>query len=108
MAIALATVGVGYGSREASRSDTRASTTTTRVEAAIETCHQRIEASVISKALKDELKKSCAQDPGGDGMTAQAQMARREVCRKVVLKQTRAGPARRRGLAACAVNTRYP
>jgi hypothetical protein len=41
-------------------------------------------------------------------MTAQAQMARRAVCRNVVVKQTTPGPARQRGLAACAVNSRYP
>ena len=43
-----------------------------------------------------------------DGMTAQAQLARRAVCRKIVLKRTTPGPARQRGLAACAVNSRYP
>ena len=43
-----------------------------------------------------------------DGMTAQAQLARRAVCRKIVLKRTAPGPARQRGLAACAVNSRYP
>jgi hypothetical protein len=41
-------------------------------------------------------------------MTAQAQVARREACRKIVLKRTPPGPARQRGLAACAVNSRYP
>ncbi|MEP6978341.1 MAG: hypothetical protein ABI948_09840 [Thermoleophilia bacterium] len=43
-----------------------------------------------------------------DGMTAQAQKTRRAVCRKLVLQRTTPGPARHRGLAACAVNSRYP
>jgi hypothetical protein len=43
-----------------------------------------------------------------DGMTSQRQKARREACRKLVLKRTPPGKARDRGLAACAVNTRYP
>jgi len=75
---------------------------------AIAACKQRIDASALPAALKNELKKSCAEDPSGDGMTAQAQMTRREVCRKIVLKRIAAGPARQRGLAACAVNSRYP
>jgi hypothetical protein len=45
---------------------------------------------------------------GVDGMTAQAQLTRRAACRKIVLKRTTPGPARQRGLAACAVNSRYP
>jgi hypothetical protein len=45
---------------------------------------------------------------GVDGMTAQSQIRRREVCRKIVLKRTPPGAARQRGLAACAFNSRYP
>jgi hypothetical protein len=43
-----------------------------------------------------------------DGMTSQRQKARRDACRKLVLVRTPPGPARQRGLAACALNTRYP
>lgn len=91
----------GCGSRSTSRP------TTTTAAAAITACKQRIEASALTGALKDELKKSC-EEASGDGMTAQAQMTRREVCRKIVLKRTPPGPGRERGLAACALNTRNP
>ena len=97
LAIALATVAAGCGSHEP-----------TRREAAVTACEDRVEASALYAALKDELRKGCAQDPSADGMTAQAQLTRRAVCRKIVLKRTTPGPARQRGLAACAVNSRYP
>jgi hypothetical protein len=104
LAIALATVAAGCGSRETSRRGADPST----VEAAIASCKQRIEASALSATLKDELKKSCSQDASGDGMVSPAQKTRREVCRKIVLQRTPPGPARERGLAACALNTRNP
>ena len=94
----------GCGSSEVSH----AQTTSPRVEAGIAACTKRIDASVRSAALKDELKKSCTQADSGDGMASPAQKTRREVCRKIVIERVPEGPARRRGLAACAVNTRYP
>jgi hypothetical protein len=97
LTIAVAAVATGCGSHEASRSD-----------AAIAACKQRIDASAVSAALKNELKQSCEQDASADGMASPAQTTRREVCRKIVLKRTPPGPARQRGLAACAANSRYP
>lgn len=97
IAIALATLVVGCGSHEASPR-----------EAAIASCKRRIEASALSPALKNELKQGCEQDASGDGMASPDQMTRREACRKIVLKRTPPGPARERGLSACALNTRNP
>jgi hypothetical protein len=97
IAIALATVAAGCGSHEASRRD-----------AAIASCKRQIESSALSSDLKNELKQGCEQDASGDGMASPDQMTRREACRKIVLKRTPPGPARERGLAACALNTRNP
>ena len=100
--LACGLVAAGCGSQAAS------TPATTKVEAAIAACTKRIDASALSPALKDELKKSCTQADSGDGMASPAQKTRREVCRKIVIERVPEGPAQRRGLAACAVNTRYP
>lgn len=97
LTIALAMVATGCGGHEASSRDP-----------AIAACERRIEASALSSALKKELKQRCEQDASGDGMASPDQMTRREACRKIVLERTPPGPARKRGLAACALNTRNP
>jgi len=97
LAIVLATVVAGCGSHKTSRSD-----------AAIVACKRRIEASALSAALKSELKQGCERDASVDGMASPDQMTRREACRKIVLTRTPPGPARERGLVACALNTRNP
>jgi hypothetical protein len=103
VAFGLAVTGCGDDSKA-----TETGTSSAAAEQAIASCKQKIDASALSAELKTELKKSCAQDPGGDGMASPDQMTRREACRKIVLKRMPPGPARQRGLAACAVNSRYP
>ena len=100
--LACGLVAAGCGNQAAS------SPATTKVDAATAACTKRIDASALSPALKDDLKKSCKQGASGDGMASPVQKTRRDVCRKIVLQRTPPGPARERGLAACALNTRNP
>jgi hypothetical protein len=84
------------------------SAATTTGERATARCEARIDSSALAPALKAELKKSCAEGLSADGMASPDQVTRRATCRKLVLERVPEGPARRRGLAACAVNTRSP
>ena len=77
-------------------------------ERAVASCERRIDASALAPALKAELKRGCAEESSVDGMASPVQATRRERCRRLVLERVPAGPERRRGLAACAANTRVP
>ena len=100
----LAIVGLAVG---CGRGDERTPRTTAQ-EQAVARCERRVDASALAPALKAELKKTCAEDAAGDGMTSPDQETRRRVCRELVIARVPRGPERRRGLAACAVNTRNP
>lgn len=105
--LVLTLVGFVTGCGSGDGSGTTAARPTAR-EQAVASCERRIDASALAPALKAELKKTCAEDPAGDGMTSPDQETRRRVCRELVRARVPAGPARQRGLAACAVNTRNP